>query len=281
MAKIDVFNHAWTDLVFEGRNKEYGAYQLRREDNATTAKALFLGIGLLAALVSIPVISNYFKDEVITNGGFVLTEPIKISEVELPKPPEKPIPVQEQSAGAQASSKKQVAFTKPVVTSNPVNNAIPKTDDFNNANPSDHNDAGNNGNDIAIGSNGSSTGTAITGNGTGTGAVPDGIEKPEILAGLDAAPVFPGGMNKFYEQVSSRFHTSDSDNAGVIKVLVYFVIEKDGTMTGIQVARAGNEAMKKEAIRVLNSIKTKWKPGIKNGRAVRTAYNLPVTINIH
>jgi len=59
------------------------------------------------------------------------------------------------------------------------------------------------------------------------------------------------------------------------------VIEKDGTMTGIQVTRAGNEAMKKEAIRVLNSIKTKWKPGIKNGKAVRTAYNLPVTINIH
>ncbi len=280
MAKIDVFNHAWTDLVFEGRNKEYGAYQLRREDNATTAKALFLGIGLLAALVSIPVLVNYFDNDVIPVPEYTLPDPYVIP-VELPKPPVKPIPVQEQAAGAQASSKKQVAFTKPVVTSKPVENVVPKTDDFTDANPSNHNDAGNSGNDIAIGSNGSSTGTAITGNGTGTGAVPDGIEKPEILAGLDASPVFPGGMNKFYEQVSSRFRTPEDDAAGVIKVLVYFVIEKDGTMTGIQVARAGNEAMKKEAIRVLSSIKTKWKPGIKNGRAVRTAYNLPVTINIH
>lgn len=279
MSKINVFNEAWTDLVFEGRNKDYGAYQLRREDGATTAKSLFLGIGLLAALVSIPVINNYFTDK----GGIVISSPAPelpestVVKVDLPLPPQKPQPVQKQETGIQASSKRQVQFATPVITSRPVTAVIPTTTDFDNADPGSHTDPGDGNGNIAIGANGSSSGTATSGTGTAT----EGPEGTVPLAGLDKAPGFPGGMDKFYQQVSSKFRIPEADNAAVIKVYVYFVIEKDGSMSGVRVTRKTDPAMEKEAIRVLNSIKAKWTPGIKNGNPVRTAYFLPVTINVH
>ncbi|MBC8645308.1 energy transducer TonB [Flavobacterium lindanitolerans] len=65
-----------------------------------------------------------------------------------------------------------------------------------------------------------------------------------------------------------------------MKVFVYFVVEKDGTLTNIKVVRDPGYGLGAEAIRVLKSIKTKWKPGIQNDKPVRTAYNLPITVEI-
>ncbi len=41
MSKLSIYENSWLDLVFEGRNKEYGAYQLRQQNPKTTLKALF------------------------------------------------------------------------------------------------------------------------------------------------------------------------------------------------------------------------------------------------
>ncbi|MNT81451.1 Gram-negative bacterial tonB protein [compost metagenome] len=60
-----------------------------------------------------------------------------------------------------------------------------------------------------------------------------------------------------------------------------FVIEKDGSMTDIQVKKDPGYGLGKEAVRVLKSLKTKWSPGMMQGKAVRTAYNLPITIQIN
>jgi protein TonB len=65
-----------------------------------------------------------------------------------------------------------------------------------------------------------------------------------------------------------------------IKVYVSFVIEKDGTMTDIQVKRDPGYGLGKEAIRVLKSLKTKWSPGMIGSKPVRTSYNLPISVQI-
>jgi protein TonB len=62
---------------------------------------------------------------------------------------------------------------------------------------------------------------------------------------------------------------------------MYFVIEKDGSMTDIKVLRNPGYGMDKEAIRVLKSLKTKWKPGIKDGQKMRTQYTLPITVQMN
>lgn len=63
--------------------------------------------------------------------------------------------------------------------------------------------------------------------------------------------------------------------------MFFFVIERDGSMTDIQVKRDPGHGLGKEAIRVLKSLKTKWSPGMIDGKAVRTAYNLPITVQMN
>ena len=66
-----------------------------------------------------------------------------------------------------------------------------------------------------------------------------------------------------------------------MSVSVSFVIEKDGSMTDIKVLRNPGYGLDKEAIRVLKALKTKWKPGVKNGKYVRTQYTLPIKIQMN
>jgi len=91
-------------------------------------------------------------------------------------------------------------------------------------------------------------------------------------------PEFPGGMAKFYSYVGNNFQRPELDVERTLKVYVSFVIERDGSITDIKVLNDPGYGLGKEAIRVLKSIKTKWTPGILNGKTVRTAYNLPITI---
>ena len=95
---------------------------------------------------------------------------------------------------------------------------------------------------------------------------------------LDRQPMFPGGLKGFYEYVGNNFERQEIEEGETVRVLVSFVIEKNGTMTDIEVTQKTTAAVDKEAIRVLKSLKTKWSPGFKDGEPVRTQYTLPITI---
>jgi protein TonB len=97
---------------------------------------------------------------------------------------------------------------------------------------------------------------------------------------LDKLPEFPGGIHKFYTYVGTNFEKPEIESSKAIRVYVSFVIEKDGSMTAIQVLKDPGYGLGNEAIRVLKSLKTKWSPGILAGKAVRTAYNLPIIIQM-
>src|SRR5690606_7017182 len=115
---------------------------------------------------------------------------------------------------------------------------------------------------------------------SGTGTIPAPDPGPLPPAILDRQPRYPGGIDFFYRYVGDNFKNPDLDDVKTVRVIVMFVIEKDGTMTDIKVARDPGYGLGKEAIRVLKSLKTKWEPGIKHGKPVRTAYTLPITVTI-
>ncbi len=279
MSKVSVFNREWIELVFEGRNKEYGAYQLRKENPRTTMLALFCGIALVGLLVMIPLALNYFKPEPapVTLSEFDATE-IELTDIATLKKPEppKPEPIQpEPSEPAPASSTATVAFRPLEVTNTPVE-PLPVMDDFEDADPSSETREAN------------PEGTVLTGTAPGTGS-PDSTgtgNEPgtgnEAISSLlvDESPMFMGGMEDFYKKVAKEFTLPETNEAITLKVYVSFIVEKDGTMSNIKVLKDPGYGMGKEAIRVLKSIKTKWKPGKKAGKEVRTAYNLPITLNV-
>ncbi|WP_426483942.1 energy transducer TonB [Flavobacterium sp. 2] len=269
MSKSSIYESKWTDLVFENKNKEYGAYQLRQENSKTTVTALFMALLLIAALGSASMLINKLRpNEIIEPAPFdePLT-PVNITP-DLVKPvPPAPVAPPTQTVPAAPSINTQLI--NPVIT-----DASQATPDIA-TNVENHTIVDN-----ATGGDGTVT-NVLPGSGGGEGNISDPApvdNSPVIAAALDKMPSFPGGMDKFYSYVGNNFNRPELDAEMTLKVYVSFVIERDGSITDIMVQKDPGYGMGKEAIRVLKSLKTKWVPGVLNGKAVRTAYNLPITI---
>lgn len=273
MSNVSIFEKKWIDLVFEGKNKAYGAYQLRQENPKTTIKALFSALLLVAALSSLgmlvsafnvkPIVAPILPPDIIitvTNANFLKKEEPKKTIVPLKKEEPKDIVEKKELIDPKIVSGKEnhddIATNKEIKETSPINN-------------------------------GNETGTGIIAIISGT---PDGTEKtaivnedtnePNALSELDKLPDFPGGIKKFYEYVGNNFEKPELDNVATIRVLMSFVIEKDGSMTDIKVVRNPGYGLDKEAIRVLKSLRTKWSAGMKNGKKVRTQYTLPILVKM-
>lgn len=95
--------------------------------------------------------------------------------------------------------------------------------------------------------------------------------------GLDIKPDFPGGMSLFYRYVTINFKMPKSKNFKGGKVISVFILEKDGSITDVRIMKHPGFDTDKETIRVLSEC-PKWKPGVLNGKNVRTLYTLPINL---
>lgn len=257
--KLDLFKKQWIDIVFEGRNKSYGAYELRTTNNKTTYKALIIGSVLFALAVAAPLIISLIPESSDDANTDIKITAVKLPPKEKPKenlPPPPPPPPKVD----------QVKFVKPVVAkAEEVTEEPPKVVEIK---------------DKKIGAE------TIKGDpdaeltvepvGTGVAAVVEEDNSVYNTAGIEVKPEFPGGMDKFYSFVQKNYQTPDQEGLNG-KVFVSFVVEKDGSLTDIKVLRDIGYGTGKEAIRLLNKC-PRWSPGEQNGKKVRCTYSLPITI---
>ncbi|PRZ28289.1 energy transducer TonB [Flavobacterium granuli] len=274
MSKPNLYETNWIDLVFENRNKEYGAYQLRKESTRTSVFALFIGILLCASLMSVPRVLSYFnvgKEISVTIPK--LDQIIHITNIvpNIIKKKQNPIP-------PKASQQKAIAIIDKKQLTNPtiVKADLATPDIAKNI----ENNAVANKNNEGMATIGMSS-TNSQGSGTETSKDMDSGNDVVTSNALDKQPEFPGGISKFYAYISRKFESPEIDEAKNIRIFVYFVVEKDGSMSDIQVKNNPGYGLEKEAIRVLKSLKTKWTPGIIDSKPVRTAYSLPITIQMN
>jgi protein TonB len=273
MAKTNIFKTEWIDMVFEGRNKKYGAYQLRSENPRTTTIAVIAGAIFFTVLVAMPKIYDMVKGL----AGAVEEEQVDkvIEVVEIPEPPAEvlppPPPVVEQKQ-APKSIVEEVKF-KPLVAAKKeeVPDDPPKIEQFEKADPSSRNAEASPTGDVNIG--------------TPSGDLDKGVEPSEdngiySSAGLQVQPEYPGGIAAFQRDVTNNFRMPEVDKDLNTKIYVSFVVEKDGSMTNIKVTRDPGYGLGKEAERALKAMKKKWAPGVQNGKNVRASYSLPIVINI-
>jgi protein TonB len=272
MSKLSIYETNWIDLVFENRNREYGAYSLRQENTKTSLLALFIGALLLTAAISIPMIYNYLNPEhritsIVPDIPVVLVDlntyvlPHEETKIEKNILPETKRPITENINTSEQLINPEIArpdLATPDIATN--------TELKNTTNP----------NTVGTANTGTNTSTSTTTTATSTAVIPDNriVPSPE----LDKMPEFPGGIKKFYTYVGNNFEKPEIDSENAIRVSISFVIEKDGSMTDIKVLKDPGYGLGAEAIRVLKSLKTKWSPGMFEGKAVRTSYNLPITI---
>tara|TARA_R110000868_G_scaffold47390_3_gene155522 strand:- start:5175 stop:5999 length:825 start_codon:yes stop_codon:yes gene_type:complete len=274
MPKQSLYEANWINLVFENRNKEYGAYQLRKENAKTSILALFMGVLLCASLFSIPRVLRFFN--LITTATSTSIEPIdeiiQLTTVQpqIKKQEEQVLPKTIAQKPLESIDKKQL--TNPVIVKAPL-----ATPDL--ATTTESTTIIKNTND-GTGAIGTST-TPAQGSGTAISAPVDYGDTVVTSAILDKMPEFPGGINKFYNYIGKNFESPEVNGESSIRIYVSFVVEKDGSMSNIQVKNDPGYGLGKEAIRVLKSMKTKWSPGMINSKAVRTSYNLPITVQMH
>lgn len=98
---------------------------------------------------------------------------------------------------------------------------------------------------------------------------------------VEEQPEFPGGLDAFrkYLQDHLRYPESAQDAGVQGKVMVRFVVERDGSATAVEIYKSVDPALDKEAVRVVKSI-PKWKPGKQQGKAVRTRYVIPIVFSL-
>ena len=255
------------EIVFEHRNKEYGAYDLRSKYRRFVTKAFVLGTSLFVLGIVAPFLYMKFKqltekktevkvdlvnildeekpkeeikedtppppppkqEEKVEIVQNVVPEPVKAPKVETPPPPIK-VQLETQTGLVNQEGVKQAAYAPPPVAAK-------------------------------------------------SNAVESKPSTTEVYESVDQDAEFPGGLNSFRGKFTDSFDTSAMEGGeGTIKATVSFIVEINGAISDVNV-KGPNSDFNREAERTVKSIRSKWSPAKINGQPVRQRYKLPVTMN--
>ena len=275
MTTVSIYGKKWLDLVFEGKNKEYGAYQLRQQSPKTTIFAFVLGVTFILGLGGIGALMSSFGEIPVIPTPPDLIDRTKVLDVARVYVLPKPEPMRKAAAASAIKDDvtKKDLNTNIIVVKRDENPDDVKTNIEPPTSPIAAAAAGTTAGATDAGDTANS-GTSVS-QGTTAAVDPDRVVGRESL---DKLPSFPGGMQKFYTYIGNNFEKPDLNEEKTLTVLVSFVIERDGRISDIKVVKNPGSGLDREAIRVLKSLRTKWEPGIKDGKAVRTLYTLPITV---
>lgn len=276
MAKIDIVSNEWSDIVFAGRNQAYGAYQLRQ---GTSKRNVIAILSMLAAALSVFVgaqlkntYDNYQAQRLSSMAVTELTqidEPKKEAEVKQQIQIEQPEQVVEKV-------KSSIKFDVPEIKEDDQvkeEDQLKTQDELMNTN-------------TAIGAfdvegNDEENGEVLKATETIAQPEPPKEDVQKVFDVVEEMPSFPGGNGALMQWLNEnvKYPVVAQENGVQGRVIVSFVVERDGSITDVQVVRSVDPALDKEATRAVKAM-PKWIPGKQNGQAVRVKYNVPVLFRL-
>lgn len=274
-------NLSLDEIVFEHRNKEYGAYDLRRRYPRFLTRAFVIGTIIFSIFAIAPLVIMKIKQmnakaktEVDAKLVNVLQEDkiIEAPKEEEAAPPPPPPPKVEapkveviQNVVPEPKKAPKVETPPP-----PITKQLETTTGL-------HNQEGVKAPSYTPPPPPPSTGTkAAT---VEVKPAAPAVSQTEVYTEVEQLADFPGGINAFRGKVSENFDTSAmSGGEGTLKTEVTFVVERDGSITQVK-ATGSNSDFNREAERTIKSIRTKWTPAKINGQPVRYRFRLPLTMN--
>ncbi|RYD51888.1 MAG: energy transducer TonB [Sphingobacteriales bacterium] len=260
----------YLDLIYNGRNKTYGSYELRRNYPKRVGRALMALAAIGVAVTAYGVISNrpvkIVEKPKPKAVEMAMVEPPPIDPKTPPPPPppaEPPPPV-----------KPTVKFTPPVIKKDEEvreEEKPPEMKELKDASAGVKTQEGDvNGIDPGI--------IDKPGTGTGTAVVEAPPPPPAVFTSVEQMPEFNGDVNAW---LANNVQYPDAARESGIegRVVVKFVVAEDGSVTEAQVERGVNAALDAEALRAIRKM-PKWKPGKQNGQAVKVYYRVPVKFQL-
>ena len=284
MAKeVDLSSRDWCDLVFEGKNKDFGAYVIRTESTKRHNMAFFwtiIGAAAVAALAFGLVKANQYLEERRLANQQDQTEIFMDMSAEEPEAepeqqrvePEKPEVLPEEVLKSVKVTELQIVEDDKVKKEDEI-----KTQDELKET------------ETAFGQKDNEKGTEDR-NVTRTLKEEVVVEKPvekkeekkeEIFRSVEQMPQFPGGEAALMKYLQSHINYPPmaAENNVQGRVVVQFVVDKTGKVGEVKVVRSVDKDLDKEAVRVCKSL-PKFTPGRQNGQAVSVWYTLPVTFKL-
>jgi protein TonB len=274
MTNKEIAQASLLDILFENRNKEYGAYALRREYNNRMLLALGAGLSLILLFVLINTINTTSNDTIVPpkeRAAMVIKEYVlPADKPKLPEPPKQMVKVKPKTAVPATPKIATVQFTSPPKITEVVKNPIPPADEV----------AGKKIDDIkttGIPDDGIPKAPAkpIIETGNGENAGPSKPEPDFVIQ--EREPEFPGGTEGLKKFLSRYLTTPGALQAGEMKLVkVRFKVEKDGAVNSFEILSSGGTEYDTEVVRVCRKM-PKWVPALQNGVNVPVSYVLPVT----
>ena len=275
MAKIDLTSREWCDLVFEGRNKAYGAFELRQSSPKRHNIAMIIIIVVAVIAFSVPALIRFVTPEKVEEAMTEVTTLSKLPEAEVkknedlkPLAPETPPP---------PPLKSSIKFTAPVIKKG---EEVSEEDEIKSQDELAKNDK------VAISI------ADVKGNDEINGAdIADFKEvvRPEApkeekevpYQAVEQMPQFPGGDAELmkYIQDHLKYPVIAAENGIQGRVIVRFVVSKTGEIQDVTVLRGVDSSLDKEAVRVIKSM-PKWIPGKQNGNNVAVYFTVPVMFKL-
>ncbi len=260
--------HRLDEIVFQDRNKSYGAYALRREEGTVLGKAMFFGISIFVFLGITPLVisgvssGKTLEPEIINPPQWVPVPEIDRPDRVIDPPAAAPIQLATQSYNSAVPVPKQNA-EEPSASVINRNEAVPGLQDTPGEAPVN-----------------TYTPPSIN---SGTNVLPTEVVPP--VADPNAIPVkvdvmadFQGGIQAFRKKVIQKFDGAAYEGSGEkISSVVTFVVEKDGSISAVK-ASGKDAEFNREAEKAVTAAKGKWNPAVLDGQKVRSYFRIPVTM---
>lgn len=274
MGKIDLIDNSWVDLVFENKNQAYGAYNLRKGTGIRNLKAMILVFAviiiIMVAVWAKVAIENALPKKVAIETDVELSQLAQKKEAKVERKEPVKIEVEQKVVEKVKSS---VKFTAPEIKKD---EEVNPEDELKSQDELAQSTA-------AIGS------FDVVGNDEAEGEVlkakeviaQEAEEAEKVFDVVEQMPSFPGGQSALFEFLSKniRYPAIAEENGVQGRVIVTFVVERDGSITDVQVIKSVDPSLDKEATRLVKSMPN-WIPGKQNGSAVRVKFTLPVTFQL-
>jgi periplasmic protein TonB len=258
------------DIIFDGRNKSYGAYELRQNYEKRALKALIVSYLVVASAILTYHFSSYFKnqnkEETPIRDCCLGCLELKFEETpkNIPPPAKKAAPLP----------------PKPTLSYRPPNVVEDARVSHEDTPPAQENITGEISNKTVTET--SDNGIPTPDDGDAPKLVPETeaeVDEIFISQGIEQPAEFPGGVTELMKWLSKEIRYPEAVRDIDGRVVLRFVVEKDGSISNINVLKSTHSSFENEAIRAIKKMPT-WKAGRQNSRNVRCYFTLPVSFKL-